>query len=221
MLICPLATSGPPATHASHTRSAAPARVVIIGDSLSTGYGTAREEAWPNLIMMDFQSGDHPLDIVNAAKNGSGYVRAGEDAETFGSQVAAAVTAGTQVVMFFGSENDMGSDKAQLKRAAADAYAAAKVAAPGAVIIVVGPPCYTDAPEPERLQVRDQDKAAALEAGATFVDPIEGRWIVGRADELIGPDGDHPSGPGQRYLKAMMGGLLATLTPQDKVQHTS
>ncbi|SDK59289.1 hypothetical protein SAMN04487913_10243 [Arthrobacter sp. ok362] len=48
---------------------------------------------------------------------------------------------------------------------------------------------YTDEPDPDLLQVRDAEKAAALEAGATFID----HWIAGRTEELLGPDGDHPT----------------------------
>ncbi len=110
--------------------------------------------------------------------------------------------------MFFGSENDMGNPDQDLRQGAAAALAQARAAAPKARIVVVGPPSYTDTPEPERLSVRDQDQAAAAEAGATWVDPIADQWIVGQADTLIGPDGDHPTEEGQRYLEAKMAGIL-------------
>ncbi|WP_211882484.1 SGNH/GDSL hydrolase family protein [Pseudarthrobacter albicanus] len=186
-------------------------QVVIIGDSLSTGRGTSPGDAWPNLINNNHQFSDVGPELVNAAQNGSGYVSVGEHGATFGSQVAAAVTAQTQVVVFFGSENDMGFAAADVRRAAADAFASARAKAPQAALVVVGPPSYSDFPEPERLEVRDQDQAAALQAGAQFVDPIADRWIMDHADELIGPDGDHPSGPGQRYLQTKMEQLLRPL----------
>ncbi|MCY0906147.1 SGNH/GDSL hydrolase family protein [Arthrobacter sp. H14-L1] len=183
-------------------------QVVIIGDSLSTGYGTSAELAWPHLVEDGTAQRIRPLQITNAAANGSGYLSVGDGDRTFASEISESVTAATKVVLIFGSENDMGSDNTELKNAAAAAYAQAKAAAPAAAIIAVGPPSYTTTPDPELLQVRDQDQAAAAEAGITFIDPIQNQWFMGHADQLIGPDGDHPSEEGQHYLQAKMEPLL-------------
>ncbi|GGH94926.1 hypothetical protein GCM10007170_19270 [Arthrobacter liuii] len=47
---------------------------MIIGDSLSTGYGTSPEQAWPVLLAYDLGSGQQGVEITNAAKNGAGYL---------------------------------------------------------------------------------------------------------------------------------------------------
>jgi acyl-CoA thioesterase-1 len=195
------------------TSAAAQDQVVVIGDSLSTGYGTSPDMAWPALLADDSKAGSHPLEVVNASVNGSGYVSAGDGGATFLSEVTGAVSAQTKVVLIFGSENDMGTDSDQLTTAAANTLAAVKAKAPEATVVVVGPPCYTDNPEPARLQVRDQDRTAAQAAGVRYVDPIEEHWIMGHAQTLIGPDGDHPSAEGQRYLQKKMDAILRSVLP--------
>lgn len=205
------ANPAPPRTSAVPSNPHA-TQVVIIGDSLSTGYGTSAEMAWPHLVENDTAQRVHPLQITNAATNGSGYLSIGDGDRTFASEISESVTATTRIVLIFGSENDMGSDNTELKKAATAAYTQAKAAAPHAVIIAVGPPSSTTTPDPELLQVRDQDQAAAAEAGITFIDPIQDQWIMGHADQLIGPDGDHPSEEGQHYLQAKMEKLLLAVS---------
>ncbi|UYY80202.1 SGNH/GDSL hydrolase family protein [Arthrobacter sp. YA7-1] len=182
--------------------------VVIIGDSLSTGHGTSPAGAWPNLVEKDPAFQQFHATIVNAAHDGSGYVSAGDNGSTFGSQVDTAVTEATRLVLFFGSENDMGTTPGETEAAAARAFASVKSRAPDADIVVVGPPSYTGTPEAERLNIRDQDRAAAAKAGADFVDPIDLGWIMNDAADLIGSDGDHPSAAGQQYLQSKMEALI-------------
>ena len=119
-------------------------RLVVVGDSLSTGYGTSPSWAWPRLL-----SAEDPgrVDVVNASENGGGYLAVGDDGGTFGSQAAASVTADTGMVVFFGSENDMGEDPSDVADAAVAALESARSAAPAAKIVVVGPTAFTDEPE--------------------------------------------------------------------------
>ncbi|WP_051388938.1 SGNH/GDSL hydrolase family protein [Arthrobacter sp. 35W] len=186
--------------------------VVVLGDSLSTGYGTSPELAWPALLQDDFDTRGAAVQIINAARNGSGYVSIGDDDETFVDE-AAEIPSDTSLVVVFGSENDMGYDDGELREAAAQTYAGIKAAAPTAAVVVVGPPSYTDDPEPERLQVRDAVASEAQAAGVAFVDPIAEHWIMGRADELIGPDGDHPSEAGQYYLAGLFDSMVSARLP--------
>jgi lysophospholipase L1-like esterase len=123
--------------------------VVVIGDSLSTGFGTSAKDAWPNLIDSDAREDSDPLNVVNVAQNGSGYLQVGWNKSTFGSQVQQAVTPDTDLVVFFGSENDRGFDPKKLTAAMTDAYTAAKEKSPNATVLVVGPPCVL---EPARGQ---------------------------------------------------------------------
>ncbi|SDP74587.1 Lysophospholipase L1 [Arthrobacter sp. ok909] len=188
-----------------------PERVVVIGDSLSTGFGTSPEEAWPRQLGQALQSGQHPVDIINAAKNGAGYLAAGEGGETFGSQIAATLNASTDIVVFFGSDNDAGQDPAALKAAVADALSTSKTLAPHAARIVIGPLTAFEPVKADVDVIRDQERTVALDAGAEFVDPITDHWIAGPNSSLLGPDHEHPSSQGQRFLKGMIQGILASL----------
>ncbi|NUP59547.1 MAG: SGNH/GDSL hydrolase family protein [Pseudarthrobacter sp.] len=180
-----------------------PVRVVVVGDSLSTGHGTSPDEAWPALMRKD------PLgagfDVFNAAENGSGYLSPGDYNGTFGTQVEDFVTSDTGVVVFFGSENDLGYAAPDIGDAALAAVTRAEELAPAAKIIVVGPPSYTPAPDPALVDISTALKSAAREAGGEFVDPIEEGWISDDFDDLIGPDGDHPTVAGQHYLLEHIG----------------
>jgi hypothetical protein len=118
------------------------------------------------------------------------------------------------VGLLFGSEKGWAPGGAQLKEALSNTPAEISAKPPDAKIVVVGPPSYTNAPEPARLQVRDEDRAAATEAGAVFVDPIQEQWIMGHAEELIGPDGDHPSADGQHYLQETMEKIILANLPE-------
>lgn len=178
-------------------------RVVVVGDSLSTGYGTSAGLAWPLLLSKGEQG---RLNLVNASENGDGYVSMGTEGGTFGSHAAAAVTPDTSTVVFFGSENDMGEDIASITDAAVTVLGTAHETAPSARIVVVGPTAFTDDPEPERLAIRDALAAAASQAGAEFVDPLADNWLA--STEFEGPDGDHPTIAGQEQLREEMSRVL-------------
>jgi lysophospholipase L1-like esterase len=184
---------------------------LVIGDSLSTGLGTSPEEAWPRQLNKDLKSGQHPAEIINAARNGAGYLTAGDGGETFGSQIAETLTASTDVVVSFGSDNDVGQNPADLKRAVADSLSTIKTRAPQAVRIVIGPLPSFGPSDTDREVIRDQERAAATDAGAVFIDPIMDQWIAGPDSPLLGPDGEHPSPQGQQFLKDRIKLILMTV----------
>lgn len=198
---------------ASKASQAEPHKVVVVGDSFSTGMGSSVADAWPSLIDAAPLNPEDNFDVVNVSQNGSGYVTVGDNNSTFVSQVKGAVTPDTQLVAFFGSENDMGNSKAAIGAAAEAAFDAVKAKSPHAVVLAVGPPSYTTSPKAARLAVRDALKQAASRAGALFVDPIAQGWFIGQAAELVGPDGDHPSAAGQRYLQAQLEKLISEEVP--------
>lgn len=204
VLILTAAGSAPP-----HKAGAGlpPVRIVVVGDSLSTGYGTSPQLAWPALLSADPRFRGN-VNIVNAAENGSGYLSQGDFDGTFGTQVSKSVTPDSDIIVFFGSENDIGYTPNAVHDAATATLHAAQAIAPNARLIVIGPPSYTSEPEPERLDVSREIQEAARDADAHFVDPISESWISGQVDELIGPDGDHPTEAGQRYLLEHMQRLI-------------
>ncbi|MFP5310832.1 MAG: SGNH/GDSL hydrolase family protein, partial [Actinomycetes bacterium] len=186
-------------------------RVVVVGDSLSTGHGTSPQQAWPALMRTD--PGVAGLAVVNAAEDGSGYVSPGDRGGTFDTEVEDFVTPDTGIVVFFGSENDLGYAPADVGDAALAAMDRAEALAPAARIIVVGPPSYTAEPDPGLVDLNHQLRTAARQAGGEFVDPIAEGWISDDVDDLIGPDGDHPTVLGQHYLLEHIGAHLQQAAP--------
>ena len=178
--------------------------VVVVGDSLSTGYGTSPDFAWPTLLSAAEMG---RVDFGNSSENGDGFLAVGDDNGTFVSHVAEAARPDAQMVVFFGSENDMGADDSELGAAVDEALQTARTSSPNARLVVVGPPSYTADPEPERVAVHDTLEAAAARVGADFVDPMAQEWFVG-LDGLVGPDGVHPSVAGQYYLRDEMARAL-------------
>ena len=67
------AESGPPARARSPTlgpkRPGVP-RIVCLGDSLTAGYGLAREEAWPEVVASRLAEERLPVEVVNAGVSG-------------------------------------------------------------------------------------------------------------------------------------------------------
>lgn len=183
-------------------------QLVVIGDSLSTGFGTSAADAWPVLVERDQERSRTHLTVLNAAENGSGYIAHGENDSTYLSEVERYVGPDAKIVLFFGSDNDIGVAPSEIGDAAAMAFETAKAKAPEARIIVVGPPSYNIPPAPELVAIRDVLQVAAQHAGASFVDPIAEHWIAGHADELIGPDGEHPSEAGHIRLAQLMEGVI-------------
>jgi acyl-CoA thioesterase I len=62
-------SSPPPATHTPPSAASAP-RIVFLGDSLTAGYGLAKEESVPSLIEAHLRAESYPYDVVNAGVSG-------------------------------------------------------------------------------------------------------------------------------------------------------
>ncbi|MEW1808487.1 SGNH/GDSL hydrolase family protein [Pseudarthrobacter sp. NPDC080039] len=185
-------------------------RVVVIGDSLSTGLGTSPKQAWPKLLQSAPLPDKRSLKITNAAENGSGYLATGADGDTFRMEVEAAVTPATDVIMFFGSDNDTGADPEELKAAVASTFDAASARAPKAILVAIGPLSGSEEMDQVLSDVCSSEASAAGNVGVKFIDPIADRWLGGRADVLLGPDGEHPSAKGQKFLRDKMRRILTS-----------
>jgi lysophospholipase L1-like esterase len=117
------------------------------------------------------------------------------------------------LVVFFGSRNDQGVDPVSLWTMANTNFDLARRTAPGARLLVIGPPWPTADVPASVLQIRDILGAAARTAGATFVDPLAEGWFVGRP-ELIGADGVHPTDAGHAYMADKIAPLIRAQLPE-------
>ncbi len=198
VLAATLWPSAPPA------RAAEPSRIAVIGDSYTTGSGL---RSWPEIAWdLLAQEGVEVAPDV-AAEGGAGYGAPGHRGNVFIDLTAQAVRRGDELVVFFGSRNDEPVDPAALPQRAAAAFQLARLAAPGAKLLVIGPPWPSAEPPAAVLSVRDTLRDEAEAAAATFVDPIAEGWFVGHPD-LIGPDGVHPTDAGHVFLAAKIAPLI-------------
>ena len=134
-----------------------------------------------------------------AAEGGAGYGQPGNRGSIFQDLTARAVRRNDALVVFFGSRNDQPVSPTQLPGLVANAFHLAHHIAPGAHVLVIGPPWPSSTPPPAVLAIRDILRTQAAAVGAAFVDPIAEDWFVGRPD-LIGHDGIHPTDAGHAYM---------------------
>lgn len=195
--------------------SASPNRIAVIGDSYTAGYeetgrGAANwtERAWQSLAGRGvYVSADV------AAEGGAGYGVRGNRGGLFEDLTSRAVQPDDALVVFFGSRNDQDADPGQLGRMIADTLGLARRIAPGARMLVIGPPWPTADVPGNVWRIRDILSTETRLVRADFVDPLAERWFVGRPD-LIGPDGVHPTDAGHAYMADKIAPLIAGQLPK-------
>lgn len=182
-----------------------PDRVAVISDSYTNGtnFGGQGPRSWTAQANRNLDAWGVPIIADVAAEGRAGYVVRGDHGSIFGDLTARAVRPDDALVVFFGSRNDQGVDLMQLSGMAHDAFMRARATAPGAKLLVIGPPWPTADVPPGVLQIRDVLGMQAGMAGATFIDPIAERWFVDRPD-LIASDGVHPTDAGHDYLAGLI-----------------
>jgi lysophospholipase L1-like esterase len=187
-------------------------RVAVVGDSYTTGTdeGGLGPKSWTALAWHTLTQRGVRIGADVSAEGRAGYGVPGDHGSIFEDLTGRAVKAEDALVVFFGSRNDQGfhpEDPQLLAGKVRDTFDLARLVAPSARLLVIGPPWPTaDVPE-SILQIRDVLNAAARAAGAAFVDPIGDRWFVDRPD-LIGPDGVHPNDAGHQYLADKIAPLI-------------
>jgi lysophospholipase L1-like esterase len=178
--------------------------VAVVGDSYTTGTdeGGLGPKSWTALAWHTLTQRGVRIGADVSAEGRAGYGVPGDHGSIFEDLTGRAVKPEDALVVFFGSRNDEGfhpEDPQLLAGKVRDTFDLARLVAPSARLLVIGPPWPTaDVPE-SILQIRDVLNAAARAAGAAFVDSIGDRWFVDRPD-LIGPDGVHPNDAGHQYL---------------------
>ena len=190
-------------------RAATPTHIAVIGDSYTAGSTEGgngprswTEQAWKLLARRGVA-----IQADVAAEGGAGYGQPGSRGSVFQDLTARAVRRSDDLVVFFGSRNDQPVNPAQFPQMAAGTFHLARFVAPDARVLVIGPPWPTATPPPAVISIRNSLRAQASAIGATFVDPIDAGWFVGRPD-LIGHDGVHPTDAGHLYMAEKIAPLI-------------
>jgi len=176
-------------------------RVSIIGDSYTGGSdaGGYGDKGWPARAREKLRDAGYNTVLKTAAEGGSGYLQRGSKGGVFADQVSATVRSEDQLVVVFGSRNDDDFAIPMLTAAVHDTLIRIRTLAPGAKLLVVGPPWPSSSPTQRILQVRDTLQAQAKMVGAKFIDPISEQWFSNQP-QLIGPDGVHPNDEGHALM---------------------
>lgn len=184
-------------------------KIAIIGDSYTTGTteGGAGVKSWPQVAWQLLSAEGVEVDADVMAEGGAGYGQPGNRGSVFQDLTARTVRHNDALVVFFGSRNDQPVDPQRIPGLAANVFQLARAAAPGAKLLVIGPPWPSAAPPSAVLRIRDNLRGQAIASGAVFIDPIAEGWFVGRPD-LIGPDGVHPTDGGHAFMAARIAPLI-------------
>lgn len=172
--------------------SAAGPLVVSIGDSILKGHGLDADQAW--LAILAKQDG---FRLTNLASDGSGFVTAGDNNDTFADQVKAAVGLKPSVVVISGSSNDLGQSDSAIATATALTVAKLRARLPGATIIAVSA-VWGDTAVPAQLASITADVAGAVSAAGGLYLNI-GQPLAAQP-ELLQADDVHPTAAGQIVL---------------------
>jgi lysophospholipase L1-like esterase len=184
-------------------------RVVVIGDSYTEGSdeGGQRGHGWPALVVGNLRTQGVFVAPAVVAEGSAGYVAASWKGETFGDIARRVVKPDAELVVFFGSANDVAFPAGQVGTAALEAFTSVKTAAPSCKLLVIGP-VWPGPAAPEAFRnVRDAVRKQASAAGAVFVDPIAEGWLAD-TPELIGADQFHPNDKGHKYLEDRIAPLI-------------
>lgn len=188
--------------HRSPTSAASPLlSIAVIGDSYTEGSGEGGTGAnsWPQLAqgLLAQKGMDAVADV--AAEGAAGYGHPGIRGDLFRELATTVVRPDDALVVFFGSRNDEPVDPLTYVALAAATLIQARLTAPEARFLVIGPLWPLQTPPLAVLQQRDALRGLAGLIGAVFVDPIAEDWFAARRD-LIGSDGIHPNDAGHAYL---------------------
>jgi acyl-CoA thioesterase-1 len=175
--------------------------VVAIGDSIMEGHGLSSDQAWLALLARE-----NGWRFTNLASDGSGFVTAGNDGDTFADQASTAESLHPDVIILAGSSNDLGADGTAIDEAATATIADLHTALPTATIIAVNS-IWGDSAVPVQMSAIDAGVDTATAAvGGIFVNigqPLAGQPTLMQADDV------HPTAGGQEILAAAVNRELA------------
>ena len=215
-LVVGLFTQAPPRRYVTSGLDPQISHIAVIGDSYTTGMlaeGGMGPRNWAPLAWKELADRGVQVDADVVAEGGAGYEARGNHGNVFADLTARAVQPDDALIVFFGSRNDKDADLGAVTRLSHDALTRARLSAPTARILVIGPPWVNAEVPPNLLGVRDILRYQAHQVGATFVDPIAERWFFDRP-ELIGADGIHPTDAGHAYMADKIAPLIGKELPR-------
>lgn len=197
----------------SYTPSPQPVgrHVLVIGDSFTGGseHGGNGDDGWPRIVERELSSVEHPVYFDVSGRGGSGYTNTGPEHTTFVSEARRLIKDHLDVVVIFGSVNDLYSPGG-VKPAVTKVLDIARNRASHAQILVIGP-AWTQGSLTDGIKsAQSETREAAVEAGVQYVDPIGEGWFEGQP-ALIGGDRVHPNNAGHRYLAEKIAPLIQSL----------
>ena len=186
--------------HVVHGSSDGPI-VVAIGDSIMEGHGLSSDQAW--LALLAREDGWR---FTNLASDGSGFVTAGDNGDTFADQAAVAETLRPDVIILAGSSNDLGADDTTIGRTTTVTIADIRAALPTTTIIAVSS-VWGDTAVPVQMSTIDAAvDAATISVGGIFLNigqPLADQPTLMQADDV------HPTAGGQKILATAVDRELA------------
>ena len=186
------------------------ARVVVLGDSYTSGWNGAGLGSfnWTSIV-----GRSRGWTVTNLAVAGTGYQNPGWTNQPVGSLVSRTVRLHPDVVILATGHNDSRWSVASTSREADRVIARLRAGLPEAVLVIVGPIWQNGSPPTRSLALRDHLRRKAAAIGAPFVDPLGERWFAGADHRFIGPDGIHPTSAGHRHIAdELLADLAATLS---------
>jgi lysophospholipase L1-like esterase len=185
-------------------------RVVVLGDSYSSGWNGAGLgiRNWTSIVARN-----RGWTITNLAVAGTGFQNPGWTNRPVGSLVSRTVRLRPDVVILAAGHNDSRWSAASTMREADRVIARLRAGLPDAILVIVAPIWQNGSPPARCLALRDHLRRTAAAVGALFIDPLGQRWFAGADHRFIGPDGLHPTDAGHRHIAAeLLAGLAATLS---------
>ena len=156
-----------------------PMNVVVLGDSLTDASSTGGQGSanWTAIAGQNvYRGGGVKTRFSYIGGPNSGYFTHGPRGPSFIEKASRDVPADTDLIIFFGGNQDQGM--AGIGDRAADAWATALKSAPAADVLVVGAVTVEEPATDSLLAVNAALSAEAARFGHRFVDPLAENWFT-------------------------------------------
>lgn len=177
----------------------APPRAVFFGDSYVEGYGASTPaQRWTTLV-----AEEEGWTEVNLGQGGTGYLNGGPEEgqdDQYGSRIDKIKAANPDIVIVFGSQNDLKFPSSQVAPAIKSTAQRLKSAVPDAQLILIGPLNPGVIAESTRTNDTAVREAAAA-VGADYISMLDGGSPLS-SDRDYFTDGQHPSDAGYAKIAA-------------------